>query len=192
MQYNPATDIEKIIVSEAEIETQVKRLGKMISADYADTDADLVCVGMLNGAAIFFSDLVRRIETCPIVFDFMRASSYGDGTVSSERVVIERDLSVDINGKHLLLIEDIVDSGITMKHILEYLRHKNPRPASIKVCALLSKPSRRRVEVPIDYLGLEVPDEFLIGYGMDYAKKYRNLPYIGVLKREIYDENVKR
>ena len=186
MQYNPDADVEKILFSAADIDTMVKRLGKEISLSYASSDKDLLCVGMLNGAAIFFADLVRHIETCPLVFDFMKVSSYGDGTESGGTINIERDIKADVADKHVLLIEDIVDSGLTMSRILSHLRTLPQPPADVKLCALLSKSARRQTEVHIDYLGTEVPDEFLIGYGMDYAKKYRNLPYIGVLKREVY------
>jgi len=186
MTYNPKADIEKIVFSAADIDAMVKRLGREISRDYADSDKDLVCVSMLSGAAIFFADVVRHIETCPLVFDFMKVSSYGDGTESGGTINIERDIMVDVADKHLLLIEDIVDSGLTMSRILAHLRTRPAPPVDVKLCALLSKPARRQTDVHIDYLGAEVPDEFLIGYGMDYAKKYRNLPYIGVLKREIY------
>ena len=140
-------------------------------------------VGILKGSFMFFSDLVRSINM-PLNIDFMAASSYGSGTETSGKVLIKKDLSVDIKGRHILLVEDIIDSGVTMSQLMAELMKREP--ASIRLCALLSKPSRRRIEVNIDYCGFEVPDEFLVGYGLDYAENYRNLPVIGVLKREIY------
>ena len=174
-------DLESVMFDEETIAAKVAELGQQIAKDYEGKD--VVVVGILNGAAVFFTDLIRQIKL-PINIDFIAASSYGDAAVSSGKVNIKKDLNKDIAGRHVLLVEDIIDSGITMNNLMTLLRER--KPASIKLCALLSKPSRRQVDVNIDYCGFEVPDEFLVGYGLDYAEKYRNLPVVGVLKREIY------
>ena len=176
-------DIERIVFTEEEIKAKVAELGAKITADYAGVEEEIFCVGILKGAVVFFTDLVRSIDI-PVSFDFMIASSYGDSTKSSGTVRIMKDLDFDIAGKHLIVIEDIVDTGTTLDYLLGYF--KNKKAKSVKLCSLLSKPARRKVDVPVDYCGYEVPDEFLVGYGLDYAGKYRNLPYIGVLKKEIY------
>lgn len=176
-------DIQKVVFTEEQIKAKIAELGKKISEDYKDVKEDIYCVGILKGAAVFYTDLVRAI-TIPVKFDFMIASSYGNGTESSGTVKILKDLDYDVEGKHVIVIEDIIDSGTTMNYLLKYLKAK--RAKTVKLCALLSKPSRRTVDVDIDYLGFEIPDEFIVGYGLDYAEVYRNLPYIGVLKPEIY------
>ena len=176
-------DIAKVYFTEEELQAKVRELGRQITEDYKDAKEDIYCVGILKGASVFYTDLVRAIDL-PVRFDFMIASSYGSGTSTTGSVKILKDLDYDIEGKHLIVIEDIIDSGTTMSYLLKYFQHR--KPASVKLCALLSKPSRRTAEVPIDYCGFEVPDEFLVGYGLDYAEVYRNLPYIGVLKPEIY------
>ncbi len=174
-------DIESVMFNKEEIAKIVERLGKEISQDYAGEE--IFAVGILKGAVVFFSDLVRQIDV-PVRMDFMIASSYGNSSKTSGTVKIMKDLDFDIAGRHVMIIEDIVDSGLTMQYLMEVLRTRKPK--SIKLCALLSKPSRRQTEVQIDYCGANVPDEFLVGYGLDYAGKYRNLPCIGVLKHEIY------
>ncbi len=174
-------DLESVMFDEKAIAAKVSELGQQITKDYAGKD--VLVVGILKGAAVFFTDLIRQINL-PINIDFIVASSYGDGTETSGKVDIKKDLEKDIAGRHVILVEDIIDSGITMNSLMAILRER--KPASVKLCALLSKPSRRQIDVPIDYCGFEVPDEFLVGYGLDYAEKYRNLPVIGVLKREIY------
>ena len=156
-------------------------MGQQLTRDYAGKD--LLVVGILKGSVMFFADLVRQINV-PLNIDFMVASSYGSGTETSGSVKIKKDLDGDIKGRHVLLGEDIIDSGVTMSRLMAELAKREP--ASIRLCALLSKPSRRQVDVQIDYCGFEVPDEFLVGYGLDYAEKYRNLPVVGILKREIY------
>lgn len=176
-------DIAKVYFTEEELQAKVRELGRQITEDYKDAKEDIYCVGILKGASVFYTDLVRAINL-PVRFDFMIASSYGSGTSTTGSVKILKDLDYDIEGKHLIVIEDIIDSGTTMSYLLKYFEHR--KPASVKLCALLSKPSRRTVEVAIDYCGFEVPDEFLVGYGLDYAEIYRNLPYIGVLKPEVY------
>ena len=174
-------DIEKVFYSQQELQQKVNELGAQITKDYEGKD--LLVVGILKGSVMFFADLTRNIGI-PLHIDFMVASSYGNGTETSGKVNIKKDLSVDIKGRHVLLVEDIIDSGITMSQLKVELAKREP--ASLKLCALLSKPSRRKADVDIDYCGYEVPDEFLVGYGLDYAENYRNLPVIGVLKREIY------
>ena len=174
-------DLERVMFTKEQLANKIQAMGRIISQDYEGKD--LVVVGILKGAAIFTMDLVRAI-TCPARLDFMVVSSYGDGTTSSGVVKIRKDLETDIKGKDVLICEDIIDSGVTMKNLFPMLMKREP--ASLRLCALLSKPSRREVDVNIDYLGWEVPDAFLVGYGLDYAERYRNLPLIGVLKREIY------
>jgi len=174
-------DVEKVLFTKERLDAKVAELGQRISLDYVDKE--IFAVGILKGAFVFAADLVRNINR-PLQMDFMIASSYGNGAKSSGTVKIMKDLDFDIAGKHVLLIEDIIDSGLTMKYLIKNLQTRHP--ASVKLCALLSKPSRRQADVTIDYCGWEVPDEFLVGYGLDYAEKYRNLPSIGILKREIY------
>ncbi len=174
-------DLASVMFDEKVLAAKCQELGRQLTEDYAGKD--LLVVGILKGSFMFFSDLVRSINM-PLNIDFMAASSYGSGTETSGKVLIKKDLSVDIKGRHILLVEDIIDSGVTMSQLIAELMKREP--ASIRLCALLSKPSRRRIEVDIDYCGFEVPDEFLVGYGLDYAENYRNLPVIGVLKREIY------
>ena len=176
-------DIERILFTQEELREKVAAMGKKISEDYQNASEDVFCVGILKGAVVFYTDLVRSISL-PVQFDFMIASSYGNETSTSGSVKLLKDLDYDVEGKHLILIEDIIDSGTTMQYLMRILRER--RPKSIKLCALLSKPSRRTADVHIDYLGAEVPDEFLVGYGLDYAGAYRNLPYIGILKPAVY------
>lgn len=176
-------DIERILFTQEELREKVAAMGKKISEDYQNASEDVFCVGILKGAVVFYTDLVRSISL-PVQFDFMIASSYGNETSTSGSVKLLKDLDYDVEGKHLILIEDIIDSGTTMQYLMRILRER--RPKSIKLCALLSKPSRRTADVHIDYLGAEVPDEFLVGYGLDYAGTYRNLPYIGILKPAVY------
>ena len=174
-------DIERVLITEEEIQAKVKELGERISRDYEGKE--LVLVGVLKGAAIFLSDLIRHI-TIPVTYDFVAISSYGMTTSTSGVVRIVKDLDESVESKHVLIVEDIVDTGLTLKYLIEFLRSRDV--ASLKVCALLDKPSRRKVEVPIHYVGFTVPDVYLVGYGLDYNQKYRNLPYVGVLKPEVY------
>ncbi len=175
-------DLEKILVTEEQINLRVRELGAQISKDYADKA--LLIVGVLKGAAIFMSDLVRNISI-PVQIDFMAVSSYGLSTESSGVVRILMDLDCSIEGKHVLLVEDIIDSGLTLKYLLENLQARGA--ASVKVITFLDKPERRKVPVKPDYNGYQVPDEFLVGYGLDFSERYRNLPYVAVLKREVYN-----
>ena len=174
------SDIEKILYTEKEIHSRVQEMGEEISKEYSE----IYSVGILKGASIFYADLVRAVKI-PVMLDFMMVSSYGTESVSSGKVDIKKDLERDISGKDLLIVEDIIDTGITMKCLSKILKDRGAK--SVKIAALLSKPDRREVEVDIDYLGFSVPDEFLVGYGLDYAEKYRNLPFIGVLKRSVYE-----
>lgn len=174
-------DIMKILLSEEEINTIVTSLAEKINNDYQGKE--IILVGLLKGSVVFMADLMRKI-TLPCSVDFMVVSSYGDSTVSSGSVKITKDLSIDIMQKHVIIVEDIIDSGITLSSLIRTLSRR--RPASLKVCSFVSKPSRRVKNVNIDYLGAEVPDEFVVGYGLDYAEKYRNLPYLCVLKPEVY------
>jgi hypoxanthine phosphoribosyltransferase len=164
------------LLSTEQIGAKVKELGKQISRDYAGQE--IFVIGILKGAFVFCADLMRTI-TVPCKVDFMAVSSYGQSTESSGVIKIMKDLDKSVEGKHVLLVEDIVDSGLTLRYLREHLEHQSP--ASVKICVLLDKPSRRKTEVKVDYRGFEIPDEFIVGYGIDYAENYRNLPYIGVI-----------
>lgn len=174
-------DVERVLVSEAEMQAKIQELGAQISQDYAGKD--LVVVGILKGAALFTSDLFRAI-TIPAELDFMRISSYGAATKSTGVHRVLLDLDYTLEGRHVLIVEDIVDTGLTIKFLKEYLAQR--RPASLKVASLLDKPTRRTVEVSIDYRGFEVPDFFVVGNGLDFGEKYRNLRDICILKPEVY------
>lgn len=177
-------DIEKVYYSEEKLHEIVERLGKQISEDYKDKN--LLLVSVLKGSVVFMADLMRAI-TIPCAIDFMCVSSYQSGTESSGVVKIVKDLDINLEGYDLLIVEDILDSGKTLSSLKKILTSRNPR--SIKICTLLDKPERRVVDdIFADYSGAEVPDEFVVGYGLDYDEKYRNLPYIGVLKREVYEK----
>lgn len=176
-------DIARVLVTEEELRVRVKELGQAIQEDYKGKE--LLVVGILKGSSVFMSDLIRQIEI-PLNIDFMIVSSYGNATESTGVVKIIKDIEQSISDKHVLIVEDIIDSGLTLKYLTEMLSTR--KPASIKLCTLLDKPSGRKVEVDVDYVGFEMPDEFIIGYGIDYAEGYRNLPYIGVLKQEIYSK----
>nr|WP_245641261.1 hypoxanthine phosphoribosyltransferase [Thermovenabulum gondwanense] len=173
-------DIKEILISEEEIKAKLKELGEKITRDYRDSD-NILLVGVLKGAIIFIADLIRHIDL-PLEVDFMAVSSYGASTESSGVVRILKDLEQNIQGKNILIVEDIIDSGLTLSYLYNLLKSRNP--ADIKICTLLDKPSRRKVNIKVDYLGFEIPDYFVVGYGLDYNEKYRNLPFIGVLKPE--------
>lgn len=175
-------DIESVIVSEAEIQAQVGKLAAQISTDYTG-DSQLVTVGILKGAFIFLADLTRRL-TVPHRVDFMALSSYGQTATTTGAVRIIMDLRVNVEGRHVLVVEDIIDSGYTLHYLLDVLHTRNP--ASLRSCVLLSKPERRQVDVTVDYLGFEIPDVWVVGYGLDYAEIHRTLPYIGALRPEVY------
>jgi hypoxanthine phosphoribosyltransferase len=174
-------DVKEVLLSAQQIEARVKELAAQISADYRGREP--VLVGVLDGAVVFLSDLMRAL-TIPLRIDFVKWSSYGDASVSSGEVQMLKDLSFSVEGNHILVVEDIVDTGLTLRYLLENLHTRNAE--SIAVAALLNKRSRRRVEVELDYVGFEVPDEFVVGYGLDLAQRYRNLPYVAVLKPEVY------
>lgn len=176
-------DIERILISEDELKFKVKELAKQISKDYEGKKILLVTV--LKGGVMFSVDLMRSLEI-PVEIEFMSVSSYGASSKSSGVVKIEKDLDRPIEGKYVLIVEDIVDSGLTLKYLKEMLLKRSP--ADVKICTILSKPSRRKVDVLVDYIGFEIPDEFVIGYGLDYAQQHRNLPYVGVLKRSVYEK----
>ena len=174
-------DIKTVLVSEEQLKAKVAELGARISKDYEGKN--LVLVSILKGSVVFMADLMRAVD-CPARIDFMSVSSYGSGTKTSGVVKIVKDLDLNLEGYDLLLVEDILDSGRTLYYLREILEKRNP--ASIRIATLLNKPARREADIAPDYSCFEVPDEFVVGYGLDYAEKYRNLPYIGVLKPEVY------
>lgn len=174
-------DILRVLLSKEEIEDKVSEIGAAISRDFEDKNPLIVSV--LKGSFVFMADLVRHIDI-PCNIDFMAVSSYGSGAKSSGEVKIIKDLDSKIEGRHVIVVEDILDSGKTLNYLLEVLRARGA--ASLSLCTFLNKPSRRVVPVTVDYNGVDIPDEFVVGYGLDYAEKYRNLPYLGVLKPEVY------
>lgn len=175
-------DVEEILFSKEEISRKVKELGEEISRDY-NRDDEVVVVGVLKGANVFMADLIREIDI-PVYIDFMAVSSYGYSTESSGVVRILKDLDLEIEGKHILIVEDIIDTGLTLKYLTDNLKSRNIK--SLKICTLLDKPKRRKCDLNIDYIGFEIPDKFIVGYGIDYGEKYRNLPYVASLKEKTY------
>ncbi|MDD9272055.1 hypoxanthine phosphoribosyltransferase [Paenibacillus sp. GCM10023248] len=175
------SDIQEVLYSEEQIQGKIKELGEKLSNDYEGKNPLVICV--LKGAFIFMADLVKQIRV-PLEIDFMAVSSYGQSTKSSGVVKIIKDLDVPVEGRHILIVEDIIDSGLTLSYLIDVLERRNAK--TISVVALFNKPARRTVELEPDYAGYELPDEFVVGYGLDYAEKYRNLPFIGILKPEIY------
>lgn len=174
-------DIEKVLITQAEIRTKVEELGQVLSHHYAGKNPLVVCI--LKGASIFLADLIRAMKV-DLQMDFMAVSSYGTSSKSSGVVRIIKDLEQNIQGRHVLIIEDIVDTGLTLSYLLENLKTRGP--ADVRICTLLDKPSRRKVKIKVDYNGFSIPDEFVVGYGLDYQERYRNLPDVCVLKKEIY------
>ncbi|EGL19719.1 hypoxanthine phosphoribosyltransferase [Paenibacillus chitinolyticus] len=174
-------DIQEVFYSEEQIQAKVQELGAQISKDFEGRNPLVICV--LKGAFIFMADLVKQV-TIPLELDFMAVSSYGQSTKSSGVVKIIKDLDVSVEGRHVLIVEDIIDSGLTLSYLIDVLERRNAQ--SVSVVTLFNKPARRSVDLQPDYAGFEIPDAFIVGYGLDYAEKYRNLPYIGVLKPEIY------
>lgn len=174
-------DIQEVLFSEQQLADKVAELGARISADYEGKNP--LVVSVLKGPYVFMADLTRKI-TIPCNVDFMAVSSYGEGTKTTGEVQIIKDIGSKIDGRHLIIVEDILDSGVTLSFLMKILKARGA--ASIRLCTLLSKPERRKVDVPVDYLGFEIPDAFVVGYGLDYAEKYRNLPYIGILKPSVY------
>lgn len=171
-------NIDAVLFSKEEISEKVKELGKQISKDYNEND-ELVIIGILKGASIFMADLIREIDMS-VNIDFMAVSSYGNSTESSGTVKIIKDLDLEIEGKHILIVEDIIDTGLTLKYLTNNLKSRKIK--DLKICTLLDKPKRRKCDLDIDYIGFEIPDRFIVGYGIDYAEKYRNLPYIASIK----------
>lgn len=183
-KYNIERDVKKVLVSEEQIKSAVKRIAEEITRDHINSEKQLLLVCILKGSLPFTSDLIKEIRI-PCILDFMKVSSYGSGTVSTGQVKVKYDLSYEtLEDYDVVVIEDIIDTGHTLSNLLVHL--KNRQAHSVKLCALVDKPDRRLVDVHVDYLGYTVPDEFVIGYGLDYNEEYRNLPYIGVLKEEVY------
>ena len=175
-----AADVEEILIEEETLRARVAELGASITEDYRGRD--LLLVGVLKGAVFFMADLMRQM-TIPCEVDFMAISSYGASTDSSGVVRILKDLDINIEGRDVLVVEDIIDSGLTLSYLMRNLRAR--QPVSLEVCALLTKPGRREIDVPVRYIGFEIPNRFVVGYGLDYAERYRNLPYVGVLQEEV-------
>lgn len=173
--------IKEILLSEEELKSKVAELGNKISEDYKGEELLLLCI--LKGGIVFMSDLARAISI-PVSMDFMAVSSYGSSSTSSGAVRILKDLGQSIEGKNIIIVEDIIDSGLTLSYLVNYLKARGPK--SVEICTILDKPERREVDVNIKYKGFDVPNEFLVGYGLDFAEKYRNLPYVGILKEEVY------
>lgn len=176
-------DIQEVLFSEKEIQDKVEHLGQLISKEYAGRNPLVICV--LKGAFIFMSDLVKQIDI-PLEIDFMAISSYGQSTQSSGIVKIIKDLDVSVEGREVLIVEDIIDSGLTLSYLVDVLGRR--KAMSIKIVTLFDKPGRRTVQMDVEYTGFSLPDAFVVGYGLDYAEKYRNLPYLAILKKEIYKE----
>ena len=174
-------DVKEVLITEDQIQAKVKELAERISRDYRDKNPVLVAV--LNGAFVFLADLVRNLDL-PCTIDFVSWSSYGKDTSSSGVFRIMKDLESNVESKHVLIVEDIIDTGLTLHYLLDNIRAR--KPASVRVAALLDKPSRRKIEAKADYLGFQIPDAFVVGYGLDFAQSYRNLPFIGILKPDIY------
>lgn len=175
-------DIERVLLSEEELKEIIKRLGKQITEDYKDKN--LLVVSVLKGSVMVMADLLREIKI-PCRIDFMSVSSYGSGTKTTGSVKIIKDLDIDLAGFDLLIVEDILDSGVTLSNLKEILLTRDP--ASVKICTLLDKPDRRKADIKADYIGAQIPDAFVVGYGLDYDEKYRNLPYVGILSPKVYE-----
>ena len=173
--------VKEGLCTEQQLQEKIAELGAAITKDYQGKE--LLMVSILKGSVMVMADLMRAVDL-PLQIDFMNVSSYGAGTETKGSVKILKDLDVDIKGKNLLIVEDILDSGVTLYNLMNMLQQRNP--ASIEICALFSKPSRRKVDVEAKYIGYEIPDAFIVGYGLDYDEKFRNLPYVGILKEEIY------
>lgn len=183
MRNSMAQDIDHILLSEEQIKNRVMELGAQLSEDYDGLNPIVLCV--LKGATVFFTDIIRAMDI-PLAIDFMGISSYGDAVKTSGIIKITKDMDSSITGRHVLIAEDIMDSGLTLTHLKKLLMER--KPLSIKVCCMLDKPERREVDIQPDYCGFTIPNEFVVGYGLDYQQKYRNLPYIGVLKPEVYSK----
>jgi hypoxanthine phosphoribosyltransferase len=178
-------DIDKVLLTEDEIRERVRELGERLSEDYAGCEEDVVLLCILKGAVVFFADLARAMSI-PVQMEFMGISSYGNEQKTSGIVRITKDIDTSITGKHVIIAEDIMDSGLTLSHLTRLLSSR--KPASLKICCLLDKPERRECEIAPDYCGFIIPNEFVVGYGLDYCGFYRNLPFVGVLKASVYSE----
>jgi hypoxanthine phosphoribosyltransferase len=177
--------VGEILIDEETLAARVTELGAEVSADYQGRD--LLLIGVLKGAVFFMADLMRHL-TVPCEVDFMAISSYGDSTDSSGIVRILKDLDINIEGRHVLVVEDIIDSGLTLSYLMRNLESREP--ATLEVCALLTKPARREIDVPVRYVGFEIPNKFVVGYGLDFAERYRNLPYVAVLSQELIPQGL--
>lgn len=175
-------DIESIIYSVNNLDERITALGKQITEDYKGKK--LIVVGVMKGANLFVADLIRKLDL-DIILDFIVVSSYGSSTESTGVIRLLKDLDENIDSEHVLIVEDIIDSGLTLEYLVKNFETRNP--ASVKICTLLNKVERRKVDMTVDYIGFQVPDEFIVGYGIDYAERYRNLPYVGILKRSVYE-----
>ena len=184
--YNMQKDIEKLLISEEQLRARIADLGKMITTDYQGKN--LLLLGTLKGAVPFIADLARAINL-PLELDYMAVASYGDSSQSSGIVRIVKDLEGPIDNKHILIVEDIIDSGLTLHYLVDLLQRRNP--LSLRICSLLNKERERVREISVDYQGFTIPDKFVVGYGLDYAQRYRNLPYIGILKPSVYQRENK-
>ncbi|MBQ3357015.1 MAG: hypoxanthine phosphoribosyltransferase [Oscillospiraceae bacterium] len=170
-------EIDRILLTQEQLQTRIRELGAILSAEYAEKTP--VFIGVLRGAVHFFTDLTLQFSH-PCQYDFIGAASYGDGTQTSGRVQLTKDVMTELKGRHVVVVEDILDTGLTLRFVTDWLKSK--QPASLKLCVLLDKPERRRADITADYIGFTIPNEFVVGYGLDYQELYRNLPYIGVLK----------
>lgn len=175
-------DIGSIIYSESDLNERVVALGKQITEDYKGEK--LIVVGVMKGANLFVADLIRKLDL-DIILDFIVVSSYGSSTETTGVIRLLKDLDENIDSEHVLIVEDIIDSGLTLEYLVKNFETRNPK--SVKICTLLNKVERRKVDMKVDYIGFQVPDEFIVGYGIDYAERYRNLPYVGILKRSVYE-----
>ncbi len=175
-------DIESILYSEEVLASRIKELGDQISKDYKDER--VIVVGVMKGANVFVADLIRNI-TADVILDFIVVSSYGASTETTAVIRLLKDLDENIDSEHVLIVEDIIDSGLTLEYLVNNFETRHPK--SIKICTLLNKVERRKIDMKVDYIGFQVPDEFIVGYGIDYAERYRNLPYVGILKRSVYE-----
>ncbi|MDR2007281.1 MAG: hypoxanthine phosphoribosyltransferase [Acidaminococcales bacterium] len=176
-------DIERVFAEAGAIKERVAELGDKITRDYAGRE--ITMIGLLTGAVTFMADLARQIRL-PVYYEFMSVSSYGQSSVSSGQITVKKDVGRDVAGRHIILVDDIADTGLTLNYTATKLAGR--KPASLKICAFLDKPARRETALSVDYTGFTAPDEFLVGYGLDYAQKYRNLPYVGILKKSVYNK----
>ncbi|MEA4965518.1 MAG: hypoxanthine phosphoribosyltransferase [Oscillospiraceae bacterium] len=176
-------DIERILITEEQLQTRVRELGRELAEEYRDKVP--IFVGVLKGVILFFGDMIRATPI-PCQIDLMAVSSYGAGTETSGTIALTKDVSLPLEGRHVVILEDIIDSGLTLRYTVDHLRAL--RPASLKVCTLLDKPARRIVDISADYVGFTIPNDFVVGYGLDYNDYYRNLPFIGILKPEVYEK----